>query len=231
MRVRARGSAQIGDHVRRRPPPGGDREQPQEGRPGGRLRERDPCLGRDRDTEPREDAGEERRLPVRRAQGDGDVVGIDPLGQELRDGAADELGLAAVPGALEQAKRGEIGLGGRRVGLEQMPFDVLERVRARPARQRRLDVRAELVHQRPPQLRAGGRSRASLLEGDGDGDLGGGGEAPTSSTCWREERSSSRAGTRGGSARAGVGPERGDGGIGERALVGEPRGVPEAFVG
>ena len=47
------------------------------------------------------------------------------VGEQAGDPPADQLGLAALPGALEQVQ-GAVGLGGRRVGLEQVTLEVAE---------------------------------------------------------------------------------------------------------
>ena len=174
-RARPGGAAQERDHLGGGSLPARDREQGEHRRSGGRAGERDPRLRRDRDAEPGEHAREQRRLAVGAAHGDGDVVGIGAVGEQAGDPAADQLGLAAVPGALEQLQRA-VGPPQRRIGLEQVPLEVVEKLSPwirRSPRERLVRRPSELVDEDAAELRARLERRPLLLEGDRDGHVGG----------------------------------------------------------
>ena len=215
----------------RRPLAGDDREQLEQAGAGGRHRQRHARLGRQRDAEASQGRGDQGGLPIGAANRDRDLVRIDPVGEQARDLAAEQLRLAPVAGALEQAQR-SVGRDRGRIGLEQVALEMPQR--RRPAALGRPgelgDGSAELVPEHAEQLGASGEC-LPVLERHRHRHLAGVGERPDELDLLAgqivesvQEDRPRRPGPR-------LAAERGGRSRGELVIVGELAAIAERLVG
>ena len=124
-RTGSSGTAKERDDCRRRALAGGDLDQLEQGCAGRRRGQRDARLGRQRNAHPPERAGDQRCLAIGAADHDRDLIGIDAVGEQARDLAADQLRFAMLSGRFEELQR-PVGLDPLGVGLEEVALEMVE---------------------------------------------------------------------------------------------------------